>query len=121
VFFLNLVSLVRLERNPTVKEEIRQRGFERDVPAGFLTYPVSQAADITAFKATLVPVGADQQPMIEQTNEIVRRFNALTGTEGPCRVRGADSRAGPAARLGRRRRKNEQIAGQYAGAFRLAR
>jgi tryptophanyl-tRNA synthetase len=80
VFFLNLVSVARLERNPTVKEEIRQRGFERDVPAGFLTYPVSQAADIAAFKATLVPVGADQQPMIEQTNEIVRRFNALTGT-----------------------------------------
>src|SRR5262249_25094431 len=77
---LNLVSLARLERNPTVKEEIRQRGFARDVPAGFLTYPVSQAADITAFKATLVPVGADQQPMIEQTNEIVRRFNAMAGT-----------------------------------------
>jgi len=77
--YLNLVSLARLERNPTVKEEIRQRGFERDVPAGFLTYPVSQAADITAFKATLVPVGADQQPMIEQTNEIVRRFNAMAG------------------------------------------
>ncbi|HTT14021.1 MAG TPA: tryptophan--tRNA ligase [Burkholderiaceae bacterium] len=80
VFFLNLVSLARLERNPTVKEEIRQRGFERDVPVGFLTYPVSQAADIAAFKATLVPVGADQQPMIEQTNEIVRRFNALTAS-----------------------------------------
>ena len=77
--YLNLVSLARLERNPTVKEEIRQRGFERDVPAGFLTYPVSQAADITAFKATLVPVGADQQPMIEQANEIVRRFNAMAG------------------------------------------
>jgi tryptophanyl-tRNA synthetase len=80
VHFLNLVTLARLERNPTVKEEIRQRGFERDVPAGFLTYPVSQAADITAFKATLVPVGADQQPMIEQTNEIVRRFNQLTNS-----------------------------------------
>src|SRR5262249_34433715 len=77
--YLNLVSLARLERNPTVKEEIRQRGFARDVPAGFLTYPVSQAADITAFKATLVPVGADQQPMIEQTNERVRRFNAMAG------------------------------------------
>ena len=81
VHFLNLVSVARLERNPTVKEEMRQRGFERDVPAGFLTYPVSQAADITAFKATLVPVGADQQPMIEQTNEIVRRFNALAGSD----------------------------------------
>ena len=81
VHYLNLVTVARLERNPTVKEEIRQRGFERDVPAGFLTYPVSQAADITAFKATLVPVGADQQPMIEQTNEIVRRFNALAGRQ----------------------------------------
>lgn len=77
VHYLNLVTLARLERNPTVKDEIRLRGFERAVPAGFLAYPVSQAADITAFKATLVPVGADQQPMIEQTNEIVRRFNAL--------------------------------------------
>ena len=75
-YYLNLVTVARLERNPTVKEEIRQRGFERDIPAGFLTYPASQAADITAFKATLVPVGADQIPMIEQTNEIVRRFNA---------------------------------------------
>lgn len=72
---LNLVTVSRLERNPTIKEEIRLRGFERDIPAGFLTYPVSQAADITAFKATLVPVGHDQLPMIEQTNELVRRFN----------------------------------------------
>lgn len=74
-YYLNLVTVARLERNPTVKEEIRLRDFERDIPAGFLTYPVSQAADITAFKATLVPVGEDQIPMIEQTNEIVRRFN----------------------------------------------
>lgn len=74
-YYLNLVTVARLERNPTVKEEIRLRNFERDIPAGFLTYPVSQAADITAFKATLVPVGEDQIPMIEQTNEIVRRFN----------------------------------------------
>lgn len=78
-YYLNLVTVARLERNPTVKDEIRQRGFERDIPAGFLTYPASQAADITAFKATLVPVGADQIPMIEQTNEIVRRFNASVG------------------------------------------
>jgi tryptophanyl-tRNA synthetase len=78
-YYLNLVSVARLERNPTVKEEIRQRGFERDIPAGFLTYPASQAADITAFKAALVPVGEDQVPMIEQTNEIVRRFNRLAG------------------------------------------
>ncbi|QNM97242.1 tryptophan--tRNA ligase [Chitinimonas koreensis] len=79
-YLLNLVSVARLERNPTVKEEIRLRGFERDLPAGFLAYPVSQAADIAAFRATLVPVGADQQPMIEQTNELVRRFNAATGS-----------------------------------------
>ena len=72
---LNLVTVSRLERNPTIKEEIRLRGFERDIPAGFLVYPVSQAADITAFKATLVPVGNDQLPMIEQTNELVRKFN----------------------------------------------
>ncbi len=76
-YYLNLVTVARLERNPTVKEEIRLRGFERDIPAGFLTYPASQAADITAFKAVLVPVGEDQVPMIEQTNEIVRRFNRV--------------------------------------------
>jgi tryptophanyl-tRNA synthetase len=80
-YYLNLVTVARLERNPTVKEEIRLRGFERDIPAGFLTYPASQAADITAFKATLVPVGEDQVPMIEQTNEIVRRFNRVAGRE----------------------------------------
>ena len=80
-YFLNLVTVARLERNPTVKEEIRLRNFERDIPAGFLTYPASQAADITAFKAKLVPVGEDQKPMIEQTNEIVRRFNMMAGRE----------------------------------------
>ena len=80
-YYLNLVTVARLERNPTVKEEIRLRGFERDIPAGFLTYPASQAADITAFKATLVPVGDDQVPMIEQTNEIVRKFNRLAQRE----------------------------------------
>lgn len=80
-YYLNLVTVARLERNPTIKEEIRQRNFERDIPAGFLTYPVSQAADITAFKATLVPVGEDQIPMIEQTNEIVRRFNRLVNRD----------------------------------------
>lgn len=78
-YFLNLVTVARLERNPTVKEEIRLRGFERDIPAGFLTYPASQAADIAAFKANWVPVGADQIPMIEQTNEIVRSLNRLVG------------------------------------------
>lgn len=77
MYYLNLVTVSRLQRNPTVKEEIKQRGFEKSIPAGFLTYPVSQAADITAFKATLVPVGEDQLPMIEQTNEIVRNFNRI--------------------------------------------
>ncbi|TFW29549.1 tryptophan--tRNA ligase [Massilia horti] len=80
-YYLNLVTVARLERNPTVKEEIRLRGFERDIPAGFLTYPVSQAADITAFKASIVPVGEDQIPMLEQTNEIVRRFNRVAGQD----------------------------------------
>ena len=80
-FLLNLVTVSRLERNPTIKEEIRLRGFERDIPAGFLTYPVSQAADITAFRASIVPVGEDQVPMIEQTNELVRRFNATVNAE----------------------------------------
>lgn len=75
--YMNLVTVARLERNPTVKAEIEQRGFARDIPAGFLCYPVSQAADITAFRATLVPVGDDQLPMIEQTNEIIRRVNRL--------------------------------------------
>jgi tryptophanyl-tRNA synthetase len=79
VYFLNLVSMARLRRNPTVKEEMRQKGFGDDVPAGFFVYPVSQAADITAFKTDLVPVGDDQLPMIEQTVEIVRRFNRRFG------------------------------------------
>ena len=80
VLYLNLVTVARLERNPTVKAEVQLRGFARDIPAGFLCYPVSQAADITAFRATLVPVGGDQLPMIEQTNEIARRVNHLCGT-----------------------------------------
>ena len=80
VLYLNLVTVARLERNPTVKAEIELRGFARDIPAGFLTYPVSQAADITGARATLVPVGDDQLPMIEQTNEIVRRLAHLAGT-----------------------------------------
>jgi tryptophanyl-tRNA synthetase len=79
MYLLNLVTVAQLERNPTVKEEIRQRGFRRNIPAGFLTYPISQAADITAFKARYVPVGEDQLPMIEQTNELVRRFNRFYG------------------------------------------
>ena len=81
MYYLNLVTVARLERNPTVKTEMQQKGFAGEIPAGFLTYPVSQAADITAFKADLVPVGEDQKPMIEQTNEIVRRFNRVYKTE----------------------------------------
>jgi tryptophanyl-tRNA synthetase len=74
MLYMNLVTVARLERNPTVRAEISARGFQRDIPAGFLLYPVSQAADITAVRGTLVPVGDDQLPMIEQTNEIVRRL-----------------------------------------------
>lgn len=77
LYYLNLVTVSRLERNPTVKTEIKQKNFERSIPAGFFTYPVSQAADITAFKASLVPVGDDQEPMLEQTREIVRSFNSI--------------------------------------------
>ena len=79
IFYLNLVTLARLERNPTLKDEMRQKGYEANVPVGFLTYPISQAADITIFNAHLVPVGADQLPVIEQTREIVRKFNELYG------------------------------------------
>ena len=79
IYYLNLVTLARLQRNPTVKDEIRQRGFGGKIPAGFLSYPVSQAADITAFKADLVPVGEDQLALIEQTVEIVRSFNRIYG------------------------------------------
>ncbi|KRK57401.1 tryptophan--tRNA ligase [Fructilactobacillus fructivorans] len=75
MIYLNLVTVSRLKRNPTVKTEIKQKNFGESVPAGFFIYPVSQAADITAFKATVVPVGEDQEPMIEQTREIVRSFN----------------------------------------------
>jgi tryptophanyl-tRNA synthetase len=79
VLYLNLVTVARLERNPTTRAEVELRGFRRDVPAGFLCYPVSQAADVTGFRATLVPVGDDQLPMIELTNEIVRRLAHLAG------------------------------------------
>src|SRR5579864_2185765 len=77
IYLMNLVTVATLERNPTVKEEIKQRNFAKGVPVGFYTYPISQAADITIFKAELVPVGEDQLPMIEQAREIVRRFNRL--------------------------------------------
>lgn len=76
-FYSDLVTVARLQRNPTVKNEIKLRNFEADIPVGFFTYPISQAADITAFKATTVPVGEDQLPMIEQTREIVRKFNSI--------------------------------------------
>ena len=81
LYYLNLVTVNRLRRNPTVKTEIHQKGLEEHLPAGFLMYPVSQAADITAFKASIVPVGEDQIPMIEQTNEIVRSFNRIYKTD----------------------------------------
>ncbi len=80
-YFLNLVTWNRLKHNPTVKLEIQQKGYGEEVPAGFMVYPISQAADITAFKASLVPVGDDQIPMIEQTVELVRKFNRLYNTD----------------------------------------
>jgi len=79
VYFMNLVTLARLQRNPTVKDEMQQKGFGNEIPVGFLSYPISQAADILFLKADLVPVGNDQSPMIEQTREIARRFNSLYG------------------------------------------
>ena len=108
--YLNLVTVARLQRNPTVKDEMRQKGFGTSVPAGFLCYPVSQAADITGFEADLVPVGADQVPVVEQTREIVRRFNSLYGEtlvmpeamtpEVGARLPGTDGRAKMSASLG---------------------
>ena len=111
-YYLNLVTLSRLERNPTIKEEIKLRNFETSIPAGFLTYPVSQAADITLFDANTVPVGDDQLPMIEQTREIVRSFNSIYGdtfvepkavlpeTETECRLPGLDGKAKMSKSLG---------------------
>lgn len=78
-YYMNLVTVSRLQRNPTVKSEIQMRDFEASIPVGFFTYPISQASDITAFKATTVPVGEDQLPMLEQTKEIVRKFNSVYG------------------------------------------
>ena len=111
-YYMNLVTLSRLERNPTVKTEIKMRNFETSIPVGFLTYPISQAADITAFKATTVPVGEDQLPMIEQCREIVRRFNFIYGdtlvepealipqNEVCCRLPGTDGKAKMSKSLG---------------------
>lgn len=85
-FYSNLVTVSRLQRNPTVKNEIHLRNFETSIPVGFFTYPISQAADITAFKATTVPVGVDQLPMIEQTKEIVQKFNSIYCPDKPVLV-----------------------------------
>ena len=86
-YFMNLVSVARLMRNPTVKSEMKEKGMEESIPSGFLNYPVSQAADITLFNTTLVPAGVDQEPMIEQTNEIVRKFNSIYGeTLNECKI-----------------------------------
>ncbi|MDD3220958.1 MAG: tryptophan--tRNA ligase [Lachnospiraceae bacterium] len=104
-YYMNLVTVSRLQRNPTVKAEIQMRNFEASIPVGFFTYPISQAADITAFKATTVPVGDDQLPMIEQCREIVRKFNSVYGevlvepealipeSEVCCRLPGTDGKA----------------------------
>ena len=104
-YYMNLVTVSRLQRNPTVKAEIQMRNFETSIPVGFFTYPISQAADITAFKANVVPVGEDQLPMIEQTREIVRRFNQTYGevlvepealipqNQVCCRLPGTDGKA----------------------------
>jgi len=111
-YYLNLVSVARLQRNPTIKDEIKYRQFESRIPAGFLCYPVSQAADITAFDATHVPVGEDQEPMLEQTREIVRSFNHIYGktlvepktelptTEATLRLPGLDGKAKMSKSLG---------------------
>jgi tryptophanyl-tRNA synthetase len=86
LLFLNLVTVARLKRNPTVKNEMQQKGYGEDVPAGFLAYPVSQAADILAFNAEIIPVGDDQLPILEQVNEIVQRFNFLYGNQGTVEI-----------------------------------
>ena len=111
-YYLNVVTVSRLERNPTVKNEIAQKNFESSIPAGFLCYPVSQAADITAFDANIVPVGEDQAPMLEQTREIVRKINELYGevlvepeillpkNKICCRLPGVDGKAKMSKTLG---------------------
>ena len=78
-YYMNLVTVARVQRNPTVKTEIKQKNFEASIPVGFFTYPISQAADITAFRATVVPAGEDQMPMVEQCKEIVHKFNSVYG------------------------------------------
>ena len=98
-YYMNLVTVSRLQRNPTVKAEIQQKNFETSIPVGFMCYPISQAADITAFKANTVPVGEDQLPMIEQTREIVHKFNEIYA---PC-CRSAPPATACPAPMGRRR------------------
>ena len=112
VYYMNLVTVSRLQRNPTVKTEIQMRNFETSIPVGFFTYPISQAADITAFKATTVPAGEDQEPMLEQTREIVKRFNNIYGdvlvepkimlptNSVCCRLPGTDGKAKMSKSLG---------------------
>jgi tryptophanyl-tRNA synthetase len=110
VYFLNLVTVARVQRNPTVKTEIKQKRFGSSVPTGFFVYPISQAADIALFKADLVPVGADQLPMIEQTAEIVRKFNKIYSDvliepqalipENGARIPGVDGKAKMSKSLG---------------------
>ena len=111
-YYMNLVTVARLQRNPTVKTEIQMRNFEASIPVGFFTYPISQAADITAFKAHVVPVGEDQAPMLEQTKEIVRKFNSTYGevlvepdimlptNEACCRLPGTDGKSKMSKSLG---------------------
>lgn len=111
-YYMNLVTLSRLQRNPTVKSEIKMRDFEMSIPVGFLTYPISQAADITAFEATTVPAGEDQEPMLEQCKEIVRKFNSVYGetlvepeillpqNKQCCRLPGTDGKAKMSKSLG---------------------
>lgn len=111
-YYMNLVTLSRLQRNPTVKSEIKMRDFEMSIPVGFLTYPISQAADITAFESTTVPAGEDQEPMIEQCKEIVRKFNSIYGdtlvepeillpqNKQCCRLPGTDGKAKMSKSLG---------------------
>ena len=105
-YYMNLVTVARVQRNPTVKSEIKQRNFEASIPVGFFCYPISQAADITAFKATTVPVGEDQEPMIEQCREIVRKFNSVYGeallpdNKACLRLPGTDGKAKMSKSLG---------------------
>ena len=121
MLYLNFVTVARLERNPTIKEEIRVRCFGRDIPAGFLCYPAAQAAYITAFKATVVPVGEDQAPLIEQTNEIVRRINATAGRAILPEDTSRHSPVGPSAGPGRKGEKNVEIRRQCHRTVGLAR